>query len=146
MKVETPKQREWTEDLLKRAIEFHGHSGPFMIIGVRMGIAALRLLDARGWFDLRCHVLLRWRPPDSCIIDGIQYSTGCTMGKHNIEVEEKEGVAADFYKTEEHIRIILRKEIIEKIRLTLAEDREKTITALMAELIAASDRDIFDIS
>ena len=68
------------------------------------------------------------------------------MGKHNIEVEEKEGIAADFYKMGEHVRIILRKKIIEKIRSVLAEDREEAVRNLIADLVAASDKDIFVIS
>lgn len=146
MMVKTSKNRELTDDILRGVTEFHGHGGPFLILGVRMGILALRLLDAQGWFDLRCSVSLPWRPPDSCVIDGIQYSTGCTMGKHNIEVEEKEGIAADFNKMGEHVRIILRKEIIEKIRNTLAEDREEAVKVLITDLVAASDKDIFVIS
>jgi len=145
MRIETPKQRKWSEGLLDRAMEFHGHGGPFMVVGLRMGLTALRRLDARGWFDLRCRVSLRWRPPDSCVIDGIQSSTGCTMGKHNIEVEEWEGIAADFYKAGEHMRIILRQELFEKIGSALAGYSEKQAEALMAELIAASDRDLFEI-
>jgi len=36
MRVETPKTREWSEALQDKAVEFHGHGGPFMIIGLRM--------------------------------------------------------------------------------------------------------------
>jgi len=63
-----------------------------MVIGFKIGLAALRTLDSKGWFDVNCCVNLRQRPPDSCIIDGIQSSSGCTMEKHNITVEEREGL------------------------------------------------------
>jgi len=95
MRVETPKQRDWSDELLERAVEFHGHGGPMMVVGLRMGLAALRRLEAPGWFGLRCVAMLRWGPPDS-VIDGIQVSTGCTMGKRNMEVREREGIAAVF--------------------------------------------------
>lgn len=111
MVVEMPKMRGWSKGLLDQAIEFHGHGGPFLVVGLRMGLTALSRLDARGWFDLRCRVSLPWRPPDSCVIDGIQCSTGCTMGKHNIDVGEGEGIAADFYKEGVHLRITLRQEV-----------------------------------
>lgn len=84
MLAEDIKQREWSEDLLHRAISFHGHGGPFLVVGLQMGLAALRMLEASGLFDLCCSVKLR-SPPDSCVIDGIQFSTGCTMGKCNID-------------------------------------------------------------
>jgi len=146
MRVEIPKQREWSQDLLDRAVEFHGHGGPFMVVGLRMGLAALRRLDAKGWFDLRCRVSLRWKPPDSCVIDGIQSSTGCTMGKHNIEVGEGDGIAAEFTSADMHLRITLRREVLERIRRTLAEEREAPVKDLMAELIAAPDLDLFEFS
>lgn len=146
MRVEALKQREWSEGLLNRAVEFHGHGGPFMIAGLRMGMAVLRRLDAKGWFDLRCRVALRWRPPDSCVIDGIQCSTGCTMGKRNIEVEEGDGIVAEFTKGGEHLRMALRGEVLQKMRSTLTEKGEKQIVDLIAELIAAADLDLFEIS
>lgn len=144
MRVCTPKQREWSQELLERAIEFHGHGGPFMVIGLRMGLHALKQLDAGGWFDLRCLVSLPWRPPDSCVIDGIQSSTGCTMGKHNIEIEEREGISASFYKNDENLRITLKKDVEEKIRNTLAKEYEE-VHKLISGLINACDLDIFDI-
>lgn len=78
--VKTPKQRDYTVELEERAIEFHGHGGPFMIIGLRMGLTALDKLDSRGWLGIRCQAFLRWAPPDSCVIDGVQSSTGCPWG------------------------------------------------------------------
>ena len=71
MRARVQKQKRWSEELLERASEFHGHGGPFMVVGLRMGLEALRRLCASGWFDIRCRVELNWRPPDSCVIDGI---------------------------------------------------------------------------
>ena len=57
--VEDPKPRKLTPELEQRAIEFHGHDGPFMTIGLRMGITALEMLDVKGWFGLlQIHVSL----------------------------------------------------------------------------------------
>jgi len=67
-----------------------------MAAGLRMGIIALKTLDARGWFGIKCIARLHWSPPDSCVIDGLQVSTGCTMGKHNISVKERDDVSAEF--------------------------------------------------
>ena len=145
MKVEGPKNRIWSIELLEGAKEFHGHGGPFMVIGLRMGLSSLKRLDARGWFDLRCRVFLKWRPPDSCVIDGIQYSTGCTMGKHNIEVEERDGITAEFTKAEKSMRFVLAQDVLDKIRKTLASKSENAVKTLMDELISAPDEEIFNI-
>jgi formylmethanofuran dehydrogenase subunit E len=120
--VEEPKQRVWSQELYDRAVEFHGHGGPFMIIGLRMGILALERLDSRGWFDISCRAMLHWRPPDSCIIDGIQSSTGCTTGKHNLVVEEGEDVAAEFRGGEKTVLVKPREPVLSTIRKALSED------------------------
>jgi len=146
MRVETPKQRDWRLDLLDKAIEFHGHGGPFMVVGLRMGLTALERLDAHGWFDLRCRAMLRWAPPDSCVIDGIQTSSGCTMGKHNIEVEEQDGIAVEFTKGKERLEISLRPEVLDRIRVALASNRAEETGSLMSELIEAPEEDIFIVS
>lgn len=146
MRVETPKRRDWSDEILNRAIEFHGHGGPFMVVGPRMGLAALERLDAHGWFDLKCVVRLRWAPPDSCVIDGIQTSSGCTMGKHNIEVEEQEGIGAVFTKGEEVLEVNLRPEVLDRIRKVSEAEVDDEVKSLISELIEALEADIFVVS
>jgi formylmethanofuran dehydrogenase subunit E len=120
--VATPKDRAWSDELYERAEEFHGHGGPFMVIGLRMGQTALEVLDARGWFGIKCRAKLRWRPPDSCVLDGLQISTGCTTGKHNLDVEERDGVAAEFTTKEKTVLITVKKRVLEEISEELAEE------------------------
>lgn len=117
-----------------------------MVIGLRIGLLALRELDSAGWFDLACRVRLEWRPPDSCVIDGIQTSTGCSMGKHNIEVEQGEGISAVFTKADKSIRITLRREVLRDLRSVLAENDEVAAEKQMMKLIDASDHDLFKVS
>ncbi len=74
------------EELVECGVRFHGHLGPFLVLGLRMGLLALRELDCRGHFDLEAQVEMGTTPPLSCMIDGIQVATGCTLGKGNIRV------------------------------------------------------------
>ncbi|WP_018085294.1 FmdE family protein [Desulfurispora thermophila] len=68
------------------AYEFHGHKCPFMPLGYRMGIIALRELgldrikdhDAIALTEMGIH-------PQNCMNDGIQIATGCTYGKLTME-------------------------------------------------------------
>ncbi len=142
--VEDPKQRVLDEALERRAVEFHGHGGPFMTIGLRMGLYALERLDCKGWFDVGCRVKLRWRPPDSCVIDGIQSSTGCTMGKHNIEVVEGNGVSATFTSRGRSVTLTLRKEILNKVKSGLVD--EEATSEMMAWLGGVAAEALFGIS
>jgi CubicO group peptidase (beta-lactamase class C family) len=71
---------------LKSAAQFHGHLGPMMVFGARMGMAALHAVDAKGFFDveIKCEGPMA-RPPASCFLDGLQISTGATTGKRNLD-------------------------------------------------------------
>ncbi len=116
MRHNLPKQREWSNELYEKATEFHGHGGLFIAVGLRMGMIALKILDARGWFGIRCVAKLRWSPPDSCVIDGLQVGTGCTMGKHNISVKEMDGIASEFESGDNRVVIVLRENILRLMR------------------------------
>jgi CubicO group peptidase (beta-lactamase class C family)/formylmethanofuran dehydrogenase subunit E len=71
---------------LQNAAQFHGHLGPMMVFGARTGMAALRAIDAKGYFDveIKCEGPLA-KPPASCFLDGLQIATGATLGKRNLE-------------------------------------------------------------
>lgn len=142
--VEEPKQRTYDSTLEERAIEFHGHDGPYMIIGLRMGLTALEQLNCNGWFDLECEVRLKWNPPDSCVIDGIQSSTGCTMGKKNINVVEKPGITAIFKSGENELTLVLKSEVISKIKREMVG--EDIPHGLMEELEVADLDELFEMS
>ncbi|MFC1802592.1 FmdE family protein [Thermoproteota archaeon] len=144
MRVKSPKLRQYSGDLEDSCIEFHGHGGPFMVVGLKMGLAALMNLDAFGWFDIKCKVFLNWAPPDSCVIDGIQISTGCTMGKHNIVVVEQSGVMVEFTSEAKLIRLQLKNEVLEDIRGILERDGE-AVRDYMDKLVAADESELFNI-
>jgi len=145
MRVEKPKQREWSQNLLDKAIEFHGHGGPFMVVGLRMGLTALKLLKARGWFDMNCSLDLPFNPPYSCVIDGVQVATGCTMGKRNIEIRDREGISGEFTTDKGRIRLSLKSKFLKRIKETLALSDEGATQVLMEEIIEANDRSLFEI-
>ena len=142
--VEEPKQRIFDENLAERAIEFHGHDGPYMVIGLRMGLIALEMLDCKGWFDLECEVRLNWNPPDSCVIDGIQSSTGCTMGKKNLSVVEQPGVIAYFRSGRNELTLKLRTEVISKIKENMVG--EDIPHDMIEELEEADVEKLFEIT
>lgn len=143
--VKEPKTRVYCKELEERAIEFHGHGGPFMIVGLRMGLSALNHLDAKGWFSLDCVVKLNWAPPDSCVIDGIQSSTGCTMGKRNIRVDETDGVSARFSYKEKDVTLTLREDVLNKIR-SIFDEGDESVNQYMSWLAESDEELIFDIA
>ena len=65
------------------AWEFHGHHCPFMPIGYRMGLAAMRELGVERVKDHGIFALVEIGVghPQTCMADGVMAATGCTYGK-----------------------------------------------------------------
>lgn len=63
---------------------FHGHLGPYVVLGLRVGQYALERAHGHSHFGVETEVRCAEQPPESCLLDGIQFSTGCTMGKRNL--------------------------------------------------------------
>jgi len=78
---------------LARVVQFHGHLGPSVVAGARIGMAGLRAVEAKGYFD--CDVACEGpmaRPPQSCFLDGLQVATGATLGKRTLHWVQAERI------------------------------------------------------
>ncbi len=130
------------DDVLGRISEFHGHLGPYVVVGYRMGQAANRLLGPDP-FGKTALVLTGGKPPKSCLVDGIQLSSGCTLGKGLIGVVDQGEVAAVFMsKTRQATsKISLKKALADEISSTPREEME----SLAAKLFVLSDDELFDV-
>ncbi len=106
---------------LKQAIDFHGHLGPYLVLGLLMGKYALSRLRARAHFGLRVKVWGAKDKPRSCLIDGLQLSTGCTYGKGNIVKYNGAVIRTSFFNqdTREGIDLLLSNEVIKKLKKAL---------------------------
>lgn len=71
---------------LEEARRFHGHLGPWLVLGLRLGQAAMDRLQARKYFGVQVRIEGPAQPPPSCLVDGLQVATGATYGKRNIEL------------------------------------------------------------
>ncbi|MBW2602975.1 MAG: formylmethanofuran dehydrogenase [Deltaproteobacteria bacterium] len=75
-------------ETLTKAFEFHGHICWASAAGVRAGLVALRILGAKRAGSsgvLHCILEIGENHGAQCFADGVQYATGCTIGKGNIE-------------------------------------------------------------
>jgi len=87
-------------DWLRDAVRFHGHLGPWAIAGCRLGMAARQAVGAHGYFDVEVTVRGPFdRPPRSCFLDGVQVTTGATLGKRNLHWVEAERIAVRMRNT-----------------------------------------------
>jgi len=102
---------------LKEAVDFHGHLGPYLVLGVMAGELALKELECKKYFGLEVKVWGATERPKSCLIDGLQLSTGATFGKGNIHkfqghiIEVEISAAEDKKKIHLTINDNLRKQI-----------------------------------
>lgn len=95
-------------DELQRLKEYHGHLGPFAVVGYVAGRIGLKRLGARKYFGIRATVECEPTPPQSCIVDGVQVAAGCTYGKRNIQLRESSRVAIHFHNTDTSGKCTLR--------------------------------------
>lgn len=99
----------------EQAINLHGHNGPLLAIGYKMGQYAMEKFNPENMKDLKCEVRCPWKKPYTCIIDGIQSSTTCTPGKANLKVTTSEkGITVQFiHKNREEILMEIQPDILE---------------------------------
>ena len=131
--------------LLILAGRFHGHIGPFLAIGLRMGLLANETLG-RDPMQVRARVSVDPRPPRSCVIDGIQFATGCTMGKRNIEIEPGAGpVAATFSRGDRSVTIALRDTFLAAMEAALGGSPEKAVVDYAHAIMDTAPEDLFEV-
>ena len=113
--------------MIERGTLLHGHLGPFLVAGIRMGLLALRELQSGGYFGLLAESQAGWTTPLSCLNDGVQIGSGCTAGKGNFRVVGEGGPRVRFITDDGRaVTIELRPEVVSSFRDsdTIAKARE----------------------
>lgn len=64
----------------KDVVDFHGHSCPGLAIGYRVSLRALKELGMRASDEELVAIVEN----NSCAVDAVQVTTGCTFGKGNL--------------------------------------------------------------
>ncbi|RLE91204.1 MAG: hypothetical protein DRJ55_05935 [Thermoprotei archaeon] len=80
----------------EEAVKFHGHAGPFLAWGYRAGRLATEKLKPNGIKEMSCVAKLPLEIPYTCIVDGVQAGSCCTLGKQNLKVEPGDEVELTF--------------------------------------------------
>lgn len=127
-------------DELEALQRFHGHLGVYVTLGLRMGAIGRRAFG--HYKGLHAVVRSRPEPPMLCVVDGIQFSSGCTMGKGNIAVEPAREPEALFEKEGRRIRISLKPGRRERIDREMSKEQEIEQSLLYFEM---PESDLFEI-
>ena len=114
--------REWKTVVLTG--EIHGHLGIYSTLGVKMGLRAREWFEAKGCRgEISLLSFAGSTPPVSCLNDGLQVSTGATVGHGLIRIapDPEKRVEAVFSCDEYRLAMTLRPEFEARIRADIAE-------------------------
>jgi inosine-uridine nucleoside N-ribohydrolase/formylmethanofuran dehydrogenase subunit E len=111
---------EWKANVMTD--EFHGHLGVFSIVGAKMGIRAREIFGV-GPDMLVVVTYAGSKPPYSCLNDGIQVSTGATVGMGTIHLasDSISRPSAVFTFKDRSVRISLKKEYLNMVDSDISE-------------------------
>ena len=145
----TFKQEHKLDTILKKAAEFHGHLGPFLVIGVRMGLIGIRELKAKENDNkLRVTAMLKYHVPFSCVIDGIQVATKCTIGNQKLKLIDSPEIAAEFELQQiEKVTVTVNPTTFSRLKnRLLSENVSQEETQKLASMIASMpEEELFTI-
>jgi len=132
---------------LQTAVKLHGHFGPFLTLGVRMGLCGLQKLGVKpGDSRLHATVMLKYAAPISCILDGIQATTKCTVGNTRLAWKESSKISVIFQLdgNKQQIRIRVDPAIVHELLGRLSEQSTDKATHKIGEEIASRpDSELF---
>jgi formylmethanofuran dehydrogenase subunit E len=130
------------------AVKLHGHLGPFLVVGVRMGEVAKRVFSHDAGDSVRFQVTAKVPLviPFSCTIDGIQAATRCTLGNQRLRIENTRKQILASFRTENPdrgVRVSVNPrvigELIRKMSAGIGNDE------LAREIAAMPERQLFTI-
>lgn len=112
-------REEWAACVL--TCEIHRHVGVYTLIGAKMGVRAREYFGA-GLDELKIVSYAGLEPPFSCLNDGLQVSSGATLGHGLISVKENTNLPkADFYYLGQKITINLKEEYRKQVASQIRE-------------------------
>jgi len=123
--------------ILDEASMLHCHIGPFLALGLKAG---LRAIEALGYdpFKMGARIMVpRISTPYTCFADGVQYATGCTLGKLNIEILEGGGLGAVFTLGSRKLVLRVRENILAELERSpnsMEEDARRIMRMRLADL------------
>jgi len=134
--------------LLEKAAEFHGHLGPFLAIGVRLGLVGLKKIGQQEDDQLIIDVSLPLHVPFSCIIDGLQVTTQCTVGNQKLSLKDSDSIQARFKRENDRLEVtvVLDKSMFEEMKSKLlGEAKPEEIRRLAWVIARMSEDELFEI-
>ena len=134
--------------LLEKAAEFHGHLGPFLAIGVRMGLIGMERIGRPRWSSMKITVSLPIRVPFSCVVDGLQFSTKCTIGNQKLSLKNSTKIQATFDSRDDgRVVVLLNKLTFQQLKTKLLGERlsDEEVRKLAIEFASLPEHKLFEV-
>ena len=140
------------DERLKEQIEFsrklHGHVGPYLVLGIRMGNAAEKALDIDDGdlSRLKVDVYIPLHIPNSCMLDGIQVATTCTIGNRRLRFRDSQTTKAFFLneETSRTAKMTIKKSL--ETQLQEMEWQGRLDEGLALKIASMPHEELFEIS
>jgi formylmethanofuran dehydrogenase subunit E len=107
-----------------------------------MGKIAKEILDIREDDKLRAYAKIPVLTPFSCILDGIQATTGCTIGNQRLKIENSKEMAVRF-ELDRTISICVNQEAVKKLMGKISEGTPNEELAL--EIARMRENQLFSV-
>jgi formylmethanofuran dehydrogenase subunit E len=130
--------------LLEKSMQNHDHLCPRQILGVRIGLAGLKVLGF-GEPPTKKQLLVI-SETDGCFVDGVTAATGCTVGHRTLRVEDYGKVAATFVDTGtgRSFRIAPKRDIRDRAGGVLCDEPSRYEAQMQAYQVM-SDEEMFSM-
>ena len=89
-------------DLLDASRARHTHLCPRQVLGVRVALAGLRLLDINPTIKHSKKLLMVISETDGCFVDGIEVAAQVSVGHRTLKIEDYGKIAATFLNLKTH--------------------------------------------
>jgi formylmethanofuran dehydrogenase subunit E len=132
-------------DYLKKSARDHSHLCPRQILGVRIGLYGLKILNLDA--NQNSKRLLSITETDGCFADGLSAATNCTVGHRTLRVEDYGKVAVTFIdtQTERAVRIAPALDIRQKAYAYAPEEPRHYFSQMKAYQIMP-DEEMFTVN
>jgi formylmethanofuran dehydrogenase subunit E len=127
------------DETVRKAVEFHGHLCPFVVVGAKAASYAMEKLGVSRAGDEELFCIAETA---NCAVDAIQAIAGCTVGKGNLYIRDygknvfifgsrKSGKALRLYFNPE---VFKGKSLEEKVELALSLSPEEAFVAEFVDI------------
>jgi formylmethanofuran dehydrogenase subunit E len=112
-----------------------------------MGVIARSMLKAQNHNELTAIMFVNPKPPVSCMVDGVQVASGCTLGRGTIRVSESaDHVAGELHAGNRICTITVKPKLLNWFLNGLRNGTETEVLETSETVLVRPDEELFQIT